>query len=799
MADGPTATFVFSHAGQRPTPQAIRAVLPYAAQLAQGLPGLPSPDTDFACFVTEGTPGDLEAMAAALITLFQWLSGDPVGPARIAGVSNEGVQIACQYARQAVFHKCLELSLHQLILWLENKTESPEAEHFLHARDAFLQKARAQGRNLESCLLAIEARRRGVPVRLLGDSYLSLGWGHKQRRVGNVLTHTSSWAAAKLNANTQLSLWVLAHAGLPVTQGATAMLPSEAVQAAQHLGWPLVVKPLDAQCSAGVTLRVRDSEALHTAFTKAAACTKGPILLEKHLPGTAWKFLVVQDTCLAVTNCDPAASSPSLSVIHQDNLHLMIRAAKLAGLGLAEITFICPDLQRSWHEAGGAICRLRALPDLAAHRRAHPALDLSSALFTATHGDHNFRIPVAAITGSNGKTTTSRMLQVILRAAGFKTGLSCSMGLWVDDEVVNRSNLSGEPGGRMLLNLPEVEAAVMEMPRQGLLRFGHPCDSYDVAALLNVLDDHIGDLGINSREDMARLKATLLSRASKAIVVSAEDKLCLEASARGMPAPRILFSRDAQAPALQAHLREGGTAVYSDLQDGRSWLFHATASGVTPLMPLDEIPATMNGLLHHNEANALAACAIALGLGIPAEAICKGLRGFHNSTRCNPGRCNFIEGFPSKVLLDFANNAASISELKRIVKSLNIKGQTWIVSTQLGNQHRRSLEEAIPVLAGHFDHYIVGCEPDWVTDLEGFGKEDPKGTLLRVFREGLLAQGVPAEAIQVEAVPAKAIQLALASAGPEDLVILGAEAWSAIPLLERLRQERAQAALAPLS
>jgi cyanophycin synthetase len=215
------------------------------------------------------------------------------------------------------------------------------------------------------------------------------------------------------------------------------------------------------------------------------------------------------------------------SVIHPDNRALAIRAARMLELDIAGVDFLCPDITKSWRQVGGAICEVNAQPGFRVHWLAQPDRDLNGEVLEWLFQNNSPRIPTTAITGTNGKSTVARMLHHVWTANGTTAGVCTTNGTWVGQELIHHENLSGLPGASMLLKDSSVEAAVLELPRKGLIKFGHPCDHYDVAALLNVQDDHIGVDGVNTLQQMAVLKAEVLKRAKQAVVVNAEDPICL--------------------------------------------------------------------------------------------------------------------------------------------------------------------------------------------------------------------------------------------------------------------------------
>ena len=326
------------------------------------------------------------------------------------------------------------------------------------------------------------------------------------------------------------------------------------------------------------------------------------------------------------------------NAVHPDNRLLAERAARTIGLDIAGVDFLCPDIARSWREVGGAICEVNAQPGFRVHWLGDPTRDVNGEVIDWLFQGKSARIPTAAITGTNGKSTTAQMLHHIWMHTGKTSGVSTSQGVWVGHDLVTDANLSGCPGGRMVLNDPAVEAAVFEMPRKGLIVFGHPCDRYDVAALLNVQNDHIGVDGIASLQEMAELKAQVLQRASIAVVINADDPLCLAMRHRAGTPRHILVAREGDNPAVLSHLTNDGEAVFIQQHQSSPWVVLAKGTTQTTLMPLHDIPATMNGLLRFNESNALFAMALAWAQGVEPAVIRAAMGSFANTPEQNPAQ-----------------------------------------------------------------------------------------------------------------------------------------------------------------
>ncbi|NTW10582.1 MAG: cyanophycin synthetase [Chlorobiaceae bacterium] len=472
-------------------------------------------------------------------------------------------------------------------------------------------------------------------------------------------------------------------------------------------------------------------------------------------------------------------------MVHPDNRMVAERAARLVGLDIAGIDFISPDITKSWHEAGGSILEVNAQPGLRVHWISSCGRDVHGEVIDWLFREKSSRIPIAAITGTNGKSTTAMMLNHIWKETGMVSGVCTTGGVWIGEELVSTMNLSGFPGGKIILEDPAVEAAVIEMPRKGLIYMGHPCDRYDVAAMLNVQDDHIGVDGINSLEEMASLKAEVIERATKAVVVNAEDSLCLGVLGRCSAPMQIFVSRDPSLPVLLEHLDRGGFGVFTADCNGTDWIVFAEGKNETPVMPIDEIPATLNGILRYNQSNAMFAAALAWAHGIGFDDIRRGLSSFSISMENNPGRYNFVEGFEFRVLLDYAHNPDGVRELCGVVSELSVKGKRRIYNQYLGNRHKAHIDAAAPFLATAFDSFLLGCDRGRVLKNPEWAGNDPEGEMIGYTRSRLLSEGVQPDAILTEKDPEKAIHLILQSAEPGDLVVLLAEPRLAIPLLKK--------------
>ncbi|NLJ53476.1 MAG: tetratricopeptide repeat protein [Intrasporangiaceae bacterium] len=330
------------------------------------------------------------------------------------------------------------------------------------------------------------------------------------------------------------------------------------------------------------------------------------------------------------------------------------------------------------------------------------------------------RIPVISITGTNGKTTTTRMLAHISMTAGNRTAWSSTDGVVVQGELVEPGDYSGPAGARGVLDAPGVQIGILETARGGMLLKGMGVRTNDVSVVTNVAEDHLGTQGIHTVDQLAEVKAIVTKVTSPKgwTVLNGEDPR-VWAMRHGSPARAWVFTLDAEAPAVREALDSGGRAT--TVLDG--WV-SVLAPGQPPqrLVRLADIPATMAGLARHNVANALAAVSGALALGIAEDAVCDGLRTFRSDADLNPGRLNTFsvpvgEGGRATVILDMAHNEEGVLALLEVTHGLLAPGARVLASVGMPGDRTDSQLDSVAEIAGsradvvaiaHKDKYLRG-------------------------------------------------------------------------------------------
>ncbi len=344
-------------------------------------------------------------------------------------------------------------------------------------------------------------------------------------------------------------------------------------------------------------------------------------------------------------------------IIHPDNRDMAIRAIQAVGLDIGGVDFLTRDIAVSYRETGGAICEVNAGPGFRMHVApsegkprdvAGPVIDMLFPKDTPAH------IPIAAITGTNGKTTTSRMLAHILKLSGYAVGMTSTDGLYIDGKLTVAGDMTGPKSAQMILRDPLVDAAVMETARGGLLRSGLGYRRCNVAACLNVSGDHLGLRGIDTLEQLAEVKRVPIEVATDAAVLNADDPLCLQ-MADYTEARRLCYvTMNPSHTLVKKHIQAGGEAFVLEQAINGHMITIYDGEAHTPLLWTHLIPATVEGRAMHNVQNAMFAAALAYNLDISIEDIRHGLRTFDSTYFQAPGRMNIYDEHPFKVILDYA-------------------------------------------------------------------------------------------------------------------------------------------------
>jgi cyanophycin synthetase len=376
--------------------------------------------------------------------------------------------------------------------------------------------------------------------------------------------------------------------------------------------------------------------------------------------------------------------------------------------------------------------------------------------------DEDRAIPVIAVTGTNGKTTTTRLIANILRGTGRKVGWTTTVGVFIEGENVLEGDYTGPAGAWRVLREPGLDVAVLETARGGILLRGMACESNDVSVMTNISGDHLGLHGVQTVEGLAEVKSVVLrtTRRGGWVVLNADDPL-VRGQAAGLHAPIIWVTQDAENPIVVSHRHTGGRAIVAE--DG--WMVEAADEETHRIARFEEMPITFGGQARHMIENALCAAAATLALGLSREEIAQGLRTFGTTAEDNLGRLHVYDLAGATVILDYAHNEVGLHHLLALARA-NIRGDgrlTAIIGTA-GDRGDEALREIGRIAAEQTDRVIVKETRRY---LRGRANVDE---MTELYLEGLAAGGNPPHEVATD--EPTALEIALEDLQPGDVVAM---------------------------
>jgi cyanophycin synthetase len=471
---------------------------------------------------------------------------------------------------------------------------------------------------------------------------------------------------------------------------------------------------------------------------------------------------------------------------HEDNVDIAEEAARVVGLDIAGIDFLAPDITKPVRETGGAIIEVNASPGFRMHTNptegdpqyaARPVIDL---LFPAGRPS---RIPIVAVTGSNGKTTTVRMISHIMKGKGHKVGLTSTDGIYIDERLTQQVDASGPRSALKVLQNPRVDLAVFEVARGGILREGLGYGRNDVAVVLNVTGDHLGLGEIETMEQLAAVKQVIVEAVPRdgVAVLNADDPL-VAGMRRACSGSVIFFSAQQDNELVERWVRRGGKAVVLEQEpQGELMVIRDGSRRTMPIGHTHLFPATFDGRARMNIQNALAAAAAAHAVGAHLHDIRHGLRTFAPSFFQAPGRMNLVELAGVKVVIDYAHNAAGLRAVGDFVEQMTSEVRnhappgfaSWTANLRVavvataGDRRDDDMRELGRVAARYFDDIIIR------EDVNTRGRE--RGDTAAIVLEGVQAaqaEGARAGSVEIVTDEMTAVRRALDRSRPGDLVLL---------------------------
>jgi cyanophycin synthetase len=787
------------------------------------------------------TLGDILAEISLEIQLLAGCDVPLVALSRAASAQRP-VEVVYGYETEEIGLEAGVVARELLRILIDDPDKQPDFD-FAAELKGFIKFAQRRALGPSTGSLIHAAEQRGIPwVRLNDQSLVQLGHGKYQRRIEATITSMTSHIAVEIASNKQMTNRILSELGLPVPKQRRVYATEEAVRAAEKIGYPVVVKPLDANHGRGVAVNLTTPEEVAAAFD-AAVKHSDTVLVESLILGLDHRLLVINGELVAaarrmpghvvgdgtntiaklveIINQDPrrgvghekvltrlelddqalrclsevsmtidsippageivmlrktanlstgGTSIDVTDIIHPDNRDMAVRAIKAVGLDVGGIDFLTTNIAESYRDTGGAICEVNAAPGFRMHvapsegQSRDAAGKVMDMLFPPGTPS---RIPIATLTGTNGKTTTARMLAHIMKFAGHTVGLTTTDAVYINGSLTVKGDMTGPAAANMVLKDPLVDAAVLETARGGLVRAGLGYEQCDVGAVLNVTEDHLGLGGIDTLEELAAVKRIVVEVARDTAVLNADDPLVLM-MADHTDAQHICYvTRDPSHTLVREHIRAGGRAVVLEQGLNGDQIVLYDKGAQIPLIWTHLIPATFEGKALHNVENAMFAAAMAHGLGKSLDDIRNGLRTFDMTFFQAPGRLNVFDEHGFRVILDYGHNPAAIKAMVDTVNRMAPKGKRITVLTMPGDRRDQDLVAIVDHMVGHFDHYILRQDEDLR------GRAD--GEIPKLLEAALLAKGVKPEQLSLIMTEPDAVDAALAMARPNDLVLVFAE------------------------
>jgi len=384
-------------------------------------------------------------------------------------------------------------------------------------------------------------------------------------------------------------------------------------------------------------------------------------------------------------------------------------------------------------------------------------------------------VPVGLVTGTNGKTTSVRLATHIARVSGKNVGLSSTDWIAVNDRVIDRGDWSGPGGARAVLREKEVDIAILESARGGLLRRGLGVQKANAALITNIAEDHLGDFGSQDLNELLDIKwiVSLSVRRSGRLILNADDSLLIE-KAKDFSGEVVWFSLQPDNSIVVAALEEGGSCF---VLDGKE-LIKIESDDREVICRSDEIPITMGGAARHNVANSLAAAALTWCLGIDMQSIRDGLKSMLQDD--NPGRCNIYDVDGVSVLVDFAHNPAAMHALFDMAQAIPADRRALCFG-QAGDRPDGLIREMTR------DAWAIGLDKVMISELADYHRGREHGDVFELIKNELIDAGATAAQIEHRELESESFNAALEWANPGDLVIMLALGGTA-PVQERLTE-----------
>lgn len=457
-------------------------------------------------------------------------------------------------------------------------------------------------------------------------------------------------------------------------------------------------------------------------------------------------------------------------IIHRDNCDIAVQAAKAVGLDIAGIDVCSKDISKSLREIEGCVLEVNSAPGIRMHMYPNygKSRNVASNILDYLFGKDKKAIPVVAVSGTNGKTTVTRMIAHIMSCSGLKVGMTTTGGVYIGEKLILKGDTTGSESAKMVLMDNGVEGAVLETARGGIIKRGLGYDCADVGVITNISEDHLGIDGIETIEELISVKSLVLEaiKDNGFAIINADDVNSNSLYER-VKSKIMLFSTCEENTSLKKHMDNGGSCVFT--KDG--YICHNNEGVTERIVEIKDIPATMNGILAYNIENALAATSACLGINMSIENISKGLRSFFLDDTQNPGRFNVYNVENFKVVVDYGHN---IEAYRAVINSLDKLDKSKLIGIigVPGDRNNDSIIGAGKLAGEGFDYIFIKEDED------RRGREI--GEVAKLLLSGVKASGKTKLDYKIILNEGEALKYAMEKAGDNDVIVVFYENYKLI-------------------
>ena len=782
----------------------------------------------------------------------QTLAGMDCGFGRTRGYGEEGVYFVVfnhmvgrvgKYAAKASF---------RIAEALISGEEYDLAEDILNMKEI----RQNEGLGPSTASIIKEAEARNIPwIRLNRYSLCQLGYGANQKRIQATVTSQTSNIGVDIACDKEETKLLLEQAEVPIPKGDIIRTERGLEEAAEYVGFPLVIKPVNGNHGRGITTNINSMDEALIAFKEAKEISR-LVIVEKYITGEDYRLLVIDNKLVAAAKRTPAhvigdgkstiqqlvdevnkderrgyghekvlteisinsltiellkengmtpetivpkgefvklKSTANLStggtaedvtdLIHPYNIFMAERISKIIGLDICGIDIMAHDLTKPLNESGGAVLEVNAGPGFRMHIQPTDGLPRNvgghvvDMLFP--YGS-NARIPIIAVTGTNGKTTTTRLIAHIAKMRGKKVGYTTTDGVYIQNRLLMSGDCTGPVSAEFVLKDPTVNFAVLECARGGILRAGLGFKKCDIGVVTNVAGDHLGLKGIHTIDQLAKVKGVIPETVQKDgySVLNADDDR-VYAMRDNVESNVALFSMDEENPRISRHSRNDGiSAIYEN-----GYITIIKGEWKMRVAKAVNVPLTKGGKASFMIQNVLAAVLATYLQGFSIEDIKVAIESFIPSPSQTPGRLNMFNFDKFDVLLDYAHNPAGLRALHKYVEKLDGSPKVGIIAG-IGDRRKQDNFELGQIAAEMFDEVIIR------QDRNLRGKEEEE--LIKEIHDGIIDIDAkkPVKIINKES---EAIKYAIENAKEGSLVVVSSDVVpDALNMVMKLKEKESK-------